>query len=144
MPTLVRVTVEDQNINRIFLPGGDAWDWMRKVGQEQMFITLEQTPVRSGELRRSFNLALTPNGANNVRYTVGTYSEHAVYVIFGTTPPIWGDGNAMAANPPGPLMLIRPSPHSWSPHPFWKRLVDGQMANDFMGRAGAVIYARYG
>jgi len=161
MGTLVRVTVNDTNINRLFLPGGDGWSWMQKVGQEQMFITLEQTPVRSGELRRSLNLALTPNGRNNVRYTVGSYSETAIYVIFGTKNPIYGSGSYMKKSTrlrkgqigyqrgvktmsiAHPLMMVRPQPHSWFDRPTPMRFVDGQMANDFMGRAGQIIYNRY-
>ena len=153
MPTLVKVTVDDEDIARIFMPGGDAWNWMERVGREQMEYTLAGTPVRTGELRKSMNLALTPNGKNNVRYSVGSYSEHAEYVIFGTTPPIYGDGNFMSKPrrlPNGrmsvsvPLLWIRPAPHSWFAFPFQIRFVDGQMANDFMGRAGTIIYSKYG
>jgi hypothetical protein len=46
MPTLVRSTVDEGAIDRIFKTG-DGWTWMKKVGQEQMFYTLEQTPVRT-------------------------------------------------------------------------------------------------
>jgi hypothetical protein len=143
MATLVRSTVDEAAIDRIF-KGGDGWDWMKKVGQEQMFYTLEQTPVRTGDLRRSFNLALTPNGKYKVRYTVGTYSRKAKYVIFGTTPPIYGRGKWMHKTGGYPLMLIKPAPHSWFSHPTTKRFVNGQPENDFMSRAADKIMAKYG
>jgi hypothetical protein len=144
MPTLVRSTVDEGAIDRIFKTG-DGWTWMKKVGQEQMFYTLEQTPVRTGDLRRSFNLALTPNGKYKVRYTVGTYSPKAKYVIFGTTPPIYGSGKKYRNQQHGyPLMLIKAAPHSWFGHPTTKRFVDGQPENDFMSRAAGIIMSKYG
>lgn len=148
MPTIVRETIYDTQIARLFVPGGDGWDWMLSVGQEQMMHTLMQTPVRSGELRRSFNLALTPHGRNNVRYTVGTYSEYADYVIFGTTGPIFADDYVFTADQDPddydyPRMRIRPAPHSWFGDYTYRLWVNGQTANNFMERAAAIIIAKY-
>ncbi len=141
--TNVRVTINDTEISSLFVPGGDGWDWMERVGREQLFLTLMQTPVRTGSLKASFNLALTPNGRNNVRYTVGSYSDHAIYVVLGTTSPIYADG-LIVTKEGYPLMWIRAAPHSWNPNPRWARFVRGQTANDFMGRAADEILAKYG
>jgi hypothetical protein len=154
MGTLVRVTINDEEIARLFLPPQSAWRWMEKVGREQYDLTVAGAPVRTGDLKRSFNLAVTPNGKYQARYTVGSYSPHATYVIFGTTPPIYGSGNFMSRprrikggkgkmSTPVPMMRIRAAPHSWFLHPVNLRFVDGQMANDFMGRAADVIIGRY-
>lgn len=156
MGTLVRVTINDERIASLFVPGGDGWGWMRKVGTEQLYETIGRSPIRTGELASSFKLSLTPNGKYQTRYTVGTYSEHAIYVIFGTGPIIWGSGKVMSKprkiskkkgggmTPTYPLMRIRAAPHSWFANPVLMRFVRGQKANDFMGDAADVILARYG
>lgn len=155
MPTIVRETIFDSQIERLFLPPQSAWKWMEKVGREQYDLTVAAAPVRSGELKKSFNLAVLPNGKYRAFYTVGSYSPHADYVIFGTTPPIYGSGNFMSKprrikggkgkmSTPVPMMRVRAAPHSWFTHPTNLRFVDGQMANNFMERAAFVILGRYG
>jgi hypothetical protein len=153
MPTIVRETIYDTQVERLFLPPQSAWKWMEKLGREQYDLTVAGAPVRTGELKRSFNLAVTPHGKYRARYTVGSYSPYADYVIFGTTPPIYGDGNFMSKprrlkggkmSTPVPMMRIRAAPHSWFLHLVNLRFVDGQMANNFMWRAAAVILSRYG
>lgn len=145
--TNVRATVNDSQIASLFVPGGDGWDWMRRVGTEQLYETIGTAPVRSGDLSRSFRLSLTPNGRNQVRYTVGSYSDYAVYVIFGTTGPIYAndyvDVDNLTTDYDYPHMRIRPMPHSGFSDYAFRLTVRGQTANDFMGRAAQRIIARY-
>lgn len=145
MGTKIRVTTYDWEIGRLFLPGPgeNAWDWMRRAGNEQMWHTKRLAPYRTGDLQRSLNLSLTPYGPLNVRYTIGSYSDYAEYVIKGTGPQIWGNGNWVDMDDE-PVMRIRAAPHSWFTYPVNMYIVDGQMPNDFLSYAANFIIAKYG
>lgn len=145
MPTFVTYSVDDIQIGRLFLPGpGETgWNWMERAGREQMWETLQVVPRRTHALASSLNLALTPNGPLNVRYSIGTYSPYAEYVIFGTTGPIYGSGG-WTDDDGNKWMLIRPYPHSWFMYPVGLSEVSGQTANNFLARAGRTMLNKYG
>jgi hypothetical protein len=144
MATIVRKTIYDWEIGRLFLPGpGEtAWNWMERAGREQMWHTLRLVPRRTGALAASHNLALTPAGPLNVRYSIGTYSEYADYVIHGTTGPIWGDGG-WTDEDGNHWLLIRPFPHSWFAYPVGLSQVDGQDANNYLLAAAMEMIRKY-
>lgn len=141
MPTNVRVTVYDTQVERLFLPGGDAWDWLMRVGHEHTQMAIIESPSRTGYLRTQHNLSLTPVGRYNVRYSVGNWADYAVYVHEGTTGPIvstgWDDGSPA-------FLAIRPMPHSRFPVTKYLRSVSGQEANPWIARAGGIVLAKYG
>lgn len=147
MGTEVWVTIEDTQIGRLFLPGpGETgWNWMERAGREQMYETLRRVPRRTHALAGSLNLALTPNGPLNVRYSIGSYSDYAVYVIFGTkqVAPIYPKGN-WTDEDGNKWLLIRPMPHSWYIYPVGVAFVDGQVANDFLSAAADHMLGKYG
>lgn len=131
--TVTRVTIYDRNLDRLFLPGGDAWDWMERVGREHISMAIIEAPRRSGNLARQHNLALTPY-RRGVRYSVGNYAEYAEYVHGGTFGPIVALGGGFM----GPL-----SP--WGVHgTAYVREVSGQTANPWIARAADIVLAKYG
>lgn len=141
MATVVRVTIYDRNIDRLFLPGGDVWDWMRDVGAEHLRMALVEVPRRSGSLASKHNLALTPYGKRGVRYSVGNYADHAYWVHEGTTGPIttgggfWDDGRRAFLGPMAPWM---------GRNTLFATSVSGQEANPWIARAGDIVLAKYG
>lgn len=141
MATVVRVTIYDSQIAAFFLPGGDTWNWMQRVGFEHMQMAAIEAPSRTNRLRSLHNLALTPVGRNQCRYSVGNYADYAAYVHEGTTGPItstgWDDGSPA-------FMAIRPAPSSRFPNGGYLREVSGQTANPWLSRAGNIVLAKYG
>lgn len=133
--TVTRVTIYDTMVDSLFLPGGDAWDWMERVGRQHLQMSLVEVPRRTGFLASQHNLALTPVGRRNVRYTVGNYAEHSQWVHQGTTGPIMS---------PNGKLHIRAMPHSWFPTGAYLNAVRGQTANPWIERAGGIVLARYG
>lgn len=141
MPTTTRVTIYDRNIDRLFLGGGDVWDWMERVGREHLMMALVEVPRRTGSLAAAHNLALTPYKKRGVRYSVGNYADHADYVHGGTTGPIvagtgfWDDGSIAYMGPMAP----------WMGHNArYARSVSGQDANPWLSRAADIVLAKYG
>lgn len=141
MPTTARVTIYDANIDRLFLGGGDVWDAMERIGREHLGMALIEAPVRTGELRSLHNLALTPYKKRGVRYTVGNYAEHALFVHGGTRPIItagngfWDDGRIAFLGPMAPWMGRDALYAPW---------VSGQEANPWIARAADIVLAKYG
>lgn len=139
--TVTRVTIYDVNVDSLFQEGGDAWEWMRRVGTEHLMMALIEVPRRSGELARQHNLALTPVGKRHVRYTVGNYAEYAEYVHGGTTGPImagngfWDDGRPAYMGPMAPWM---------DRTTLYARSVSGQEANPWIANAADTVLAKYG
>lgn len=138
--TVTRVTIYDRNLDLLFLPGGDAWDWLERVGREHLAMALVEVPRRSGRLAASHNLALTPY-RRGVRYSVGNYAEHAEWVHSGTTGPIttgdgfWEDGKRAFMGPMTP----------WGGHStVWAPVVSGQKANPWIANAATYALAKYG
>jgi hypothetical protein len=147
MGTIVRTIIQDTDIGRLFLPGpGEtAWNWMERAAREQMTQTLKEVPRRTNALASSLNIAILPNGYVNCFYSIGSYSDYAPYVIFGTkhVAPIrpkgsWtdADGNAW--------LWIRPFPHSWWMGGGGIEHVAGQDANNFLDRGSKFMLAKYG
>ena len=141
MPTNVRVTIYDRNLDALFLAGGDVWNWMERVGREHLAEALIEVPRRSGVLASAHNLALTPYQKRGTRYSVGNYAEHAEYVYFGTTGPIttgggfWDNGKIAYLGPMAPWMgrntRFAPS-------------VSGQESNPWVANAADHVLAKYG
>lgn len=141
MPTRVRVTIYDANIDGMFLPGGDTWNWMERVGREHLAMALVEVPRRSNVLASSHNLALTPYKRRGVRYSVGNYAEHALWVHEGTTGPIttgggfWESGKRTYLGPMAPWM---------GRSTVWAPSVSGQEANPWIANAADYVLAKYG
>lgn len=131
--TVTRVTIYDRNLDRLFLPGGDAWDWMERVGREHVSMAIIEAPKRTMNLARQHNLALTPY-RRGVRYSVGNYADYAEYVHGGTIGPILPHGGDWL----GPLA-------PWGVYPGgYIREASGQRANPWIERAADIVLAKYG
>lgn len=159
--TVTRVTIYDRNIDRLFLAGGDVWDWMQRTGTEHLMMALVEAPMRTGALRRAHNLALTPYKKRGVRYTVGNYAEHSFWVHEGTDTPIvpmhafstavgaatrpipdrdFG-GMSLRDRQGFPLLALRP----WGRYGrIYKYAVRGQQANPWIARAADLVLSKYG
>jgi hypothetical protein len=159
MPTEVRVTIYDRNIDAMFMPGGDTWRWLEGVGREHMAMALVEVPRRTNQLAASHNLALTPYKRRGVRYSVGNYARHAYWVHEGTDTPIvarhgFTDGGAPKPSrfksgrvtgmyTPGGLPMLHLKP--WGIHGYKSvYAVRGQEANPWIARAAEFALAKYG
>ncbi len=136
--TKTRVTIYPPMVESLFLGGGDVWNWMERVGRENLMEALWEVPRRSGFLASQHNLALTPFKQYGTRYSVGNYADYAPYVRDGTTGPIqagfWDDGKHAYLGPMAP----------WAGHTtVWAFQVSGQQANDWLTRARNKTLARY-
>lgn len=131
--TVTRVTIYDRNLDLLFLPGGDAWNWMERVGRQHLAMALIEVPRRTGGLAAQHNLALTPY-KRGVRYTVGNYADHSEYVHQGTIGPIVATGGGFM----GPLAPWGPYPGGYIPK------ASGQSANPWIARAADIALAKYG
>ena len=141
MPTTARVTIYDRNIDSLFLGGGDVWNWMERTGREHLMMALVEVPRRTGGLAAAHNLALTPYQKRGVRYSVGNYAEHALWVHEGTRPIItagtgfWDDGRIAYMGPMAPWMGRNTLYAPW---------VSGQDANPWIANAAGIVLAKYG
>jgi len=133
MVSRVKVTVYYPQIQSLFDPTGDVWEWMGATGRENSLLAKRLAPSRTGALRKSITWnrgrVKTPLHA---RYTVYTPNEYAIFVEEGTRPIIF-------STTPGKNMIVRPEPHSWyrSPHP--RLAVRGQRGQHFMAYSAAII-----
>lgn len=133
----VRTTVHSSRIAAAFLPGGMVWDNMRRLQAENVAEARLGAPKRTMALARSISGVLTPSGRFEARYTVFADAEHAKWVIRGTRPYIMSTrrfGN----------MVVRPAPSSYYTRPTLRKVVQGQKANDFLGRSMRRVLRRHG
>lgn len=137
MPTAVRVSVNDSAVAmELSTPPGENWKYLQKLGTEHAWRAAIAAPIRSGTIKRSHNLALTPVGSTGVRASVGNYADHALYVHEGTTGPIFATG--------GGNLWLRPSPASWFPRGGQAKSVRGQEANPWIAKAAEDVYTQHG
>lgn len=135
MPTKVRVTVYESAIAAEFLPGGQAWNQMTLIGSDVAQVAIRTAPSRTGNLRRQHNVAVTPVGKYQCRFSVGNYADYADYVHGGTTGPIM---------PHGDKLWIRAAPYSRYPHGAVRFSVAGQKANPWIRDAAEAVGPRWG
>lgn len=140
--TVGRITIDDLAVTRLTsVPGGDVWAFMQKFGTQATYTAVLKAPARTGTLKRSHNLALTPRGTDGVRASVGNYADHMRYVHEGTTGPIfangWDDGSPA-------FLAIRPMPASRFGTTAYRRSVAGQTANPWMREAVEEVAHAYG
>lgn len=141
MPTTTRVTIYDTQVDRIFLPGGDVWDYMREVGDEHYRWASIYAPTRTYFLlsQMAGPFVMPYNGRRGVRYSVGNYAPYANFVHGGTTGPIYGKTELEGLE--GTWLWVRPMPYSWYPAGGWFGWVDGQTANPWIRRAWDTVAA---
>lgn len=132
----VRVTVNQTAIQSIFLSGGDAFEYARRLGAETMEVAMLSCPFRSGELKNSHGFTTTPVGKYKCQFTVHNDAEHAMYVHEGTlmVAPI-------TSTTPGKYMFLRPGPLYDVRKRLWVR---GQSANPWMERSMEAVLERHG
>lgn len=140
--TVGRITIDDLAVTRLTsTPGGDVWKFMQSFGTQATFAAVLKAPSRTGKLKGSHNLALTPRGTDGVRASVGNYADYTLFVHEGTTGPItangWDDGSPA-------FLAIRPFPASRFGQLAYRRSVAGQTANPWMREAVEDTARRYG
>lgn len=140
--TRARVTIDDNAVTRMTsTPSGDVWQFMQRFGTQATWMSVLKAPVRSGKLKASHNLALTPRGRDGTRASIGNYADHTVFVHEGTTGPItasgWDDGSPA-------FLAIRPFPASHFGQRTYLRSVAGQKANPWMREAVEDVARSYG
>lgn len=133
MVSRVKVTVYLPQIQHLFDPTGDVWEWTGHTARENSLLAKRLAPSRTGALRKSISWnrgRVKP--PLHTRYTVYATAEHALWVEEGTRPLI-------TSTTPGKNMIVRPRPHSWyrTPHP--RLVVRGQRAQHFMANSAAII-----
>lgn len=126
-----RVSVNATAIQSIYLPGGDAWDFARKLGKEMVIQAIRRAPKRTGNLARQHGSVVTPIGRFAVRSTLYNDAAYATHVRRGT--------NDIYAR-----MTVRPFPHSYYLVPTRRNHVRGQRPNPWMEEARDLVLARYG
>jgi hypothetical protein len=155
MPSVVNVSVDDEAIAKLFVPGlnGDGWHWMRRVGNQHKDFAIAAAPQRTGFLATQHKVSLQPNGKYQCRYSVANYAPYARYVHEGTTGPIHSNRTTMAEinadyaaglSSVTPHMVVRPSPHSWFNGPVPLLWVEGQSAQPWIVDAAEIIFSIYG
>ncbi|HEX5018626.1 MAG TPA: hypothetical protein VFX15_13700 [Actinomycetes bacterium] len=148
-PGSVRITIDDGQLARFFLPGGDVFKQTRDMGATHYRHARIWAPRRTGNLRDSHDVSVQPNRAYRCQYTLTARAFYADYVHNGTTGPIHADKysirNKFFPRKGFPhhlwvsrgrstygLMKVRPAPHSWYPVPWLRATVDGQMAQPWI------------
>lgn len=155
MATVVNVSVDDEAIAKLFVPGlaGDGWYWMRRVGEQHKDFAIAAAPKRTGHLATRHSVSLQPNGKYQCRYSVANSAEYAKYVHEGTETPIHSDrttwseiiaNDAAGISYETPHMVIRASPYSYFNGPTPAVWVDGQPAQPWIVDAFEVILSIYG
>lgn len=137
MAAPVRVTIYDNAVDRLFLPGGDVWHTMGLIGNEHLSAAIAFAPRRSGHLAAShYPVAiLTPYQRRGVRYTIRNDADYALYVHGGTTGPIRGDMG---------LGWMRVPEYRGSARKVPMLEVSGQAANPWIERAALYALAPWG
>lgn len=140
--TVGRISINQAQVTSLTsAPGGDVWKFMQRFGTQATYAAVVKAPFRTGKLKGSHNLALTPIGSNGVRASVGNYADHTLYVHEGTTGPItasgWDDGSPA-------FLAIRPAPASRFGKTTFLRSVAGQTANPWMREAVEDVAKSYG
>lgn len=133
MVSRVKVTVYYPQIQHLFDPTGDIWEWTGATGRENAQLAKRLAPSRTGTLRKSIRWNRGKVRAPlHTRYTVYTPIDYAWFVEEGTRPLI-------ESTTPGKNMIVRPMPHSWYAKPHPRIVVRGQRAQHFMANSAAII-----
>lgn len=124
--------------SRIFEPGSHVSRWANAVERGFVRHARNEAPSRSGELIAGIHGESFRSGVKHWEVHIHSEAEHTMYVLRGTYGPI------MSSRPPyvdskgrlvQPKMELRDGAGEFFDPPFYRRKVDGQRANDFMGRA---------
>ncbi|MFD4957390.1 HK97 gp10 family phage protein [Microbacterium sp. NPDC058389] len=135
MATTVHVKVYDARIAAAFMPGGMVYGQMRSTSRLNRAVAKAKAPVRTGAMRDSIDSDVQASGAFRTTYRVGVGTDHARFVLGGTTGPI---------RPRGEYLRVRPAPNSWYGVPVFRRSVRGQAANNFLGESLVSTFALRG
>jgi hypothetical protein len=100
-----RVTVYDSRIQQAFAPGGTVYGNVRRVAFRNLKWAQEYAPVRTGYMRDTLTMSLTPRGKLEWQYTIRSAADYLPFTIVDTGPWIFPKN--------GPLLWVRPAPHSW-------------------------------
>jgi hypothetical protein len=135
MAANARVRVYDSRIAGEFIPGGDAWDFTKKVTREieTESIVEASTFSRSGAILRSHRKNYIPNKKYGCRGFVSNTADHALYKHEGTRGPITAHGGDMLKLSPGRGFTTG-----------YARAVAGQRGDPWIGRAARTVLSRYG
>lgn len=109
MAAITSVVIVD---DRLYVPGGMVWRWVRTVTLEFSRHAKRAAPVRSGALRRGIH-ATTPRSTYKiVQGTIRSDAGHSTFVIRGTRPIIGTTHGKMAVGrnlypPVTPMNFVR-------------------------------------
>lgn len=147
--------------------GHVVYDWGHRIERNFTMWAKEEAPIRSGELRAKISGSMVRTGVRALTTTIETAAPHSLYVIRGTTGPIysrrmWGfrnkfphlkypRGGGLLSQFFGPPDLLALHGRGYALRVragkgFPERLavsVSGQRANNFMGRAATRVAARH-
>lgn len=101
---LTSVVIAD---DRLYVPGGMAWRWVRKVTLRFSREAKRAAPRRSGELRAGIRSTTPRSYYKTIRGTIRSDAPHSLFVIHGTTGPIYTNA--------GWAMRVMPIPSTMRP-----------------------------
>jgi hypothetical protein len=118
--------------------GHVVYDWAARIERRFTATAKAEAPSRSGTLKRLISGSVTRTGVRQLDTKIVSKAAHSLYVIKGTTGPIYAS-HTRANGKPGYLIL---RPGNGFPGGYAKS-VAGQSPNNFFGRAAAAVAARH-
>lgn len=126
--------------SRLFNRTGQVRRWADRVERRFTSNARAFAPVRSGELASSIHGYVARDGPVHLTTTISADADHALYVLGGTTGPIFSSRPIDAETGKWPYMRLRPG--NGYPQLF-RTSVAGQTANNFFGKAATATARRH-